>query len=291
MPARAIGSGTVSFGLVSIPVKIFTTNEPSSSISFNLVEAETGHRLKQQYINPAGEVVPRSAMAKGYEFAKGQYVVLSPDEVKALEAVGSNAIELAEFVPEDKVDPVFYDRHYYLGPDKGGDRAYALLSRAMRETGLVGLARYSARGKQYLVMVRPHGEGLAMHQLRYADEVKSFDEVGLGEAPEVAERELALAKQIIDQIAADEFRPEQYTDEVKKRVVELIDKKVEGEEITAAPEAPQGQIIDLMEALKASLGAKAAGKEAKAASGKRKPAKASATKKKTTTGRKKASSE
>lgn len=256
MAARAIGSGTVSFGLVSIPVKIFTTNKSTSHISFNMVHAKCGTRVKQQYICPTDEeVVKRSDMAKGYEFSKGQYVVFTNEEIKAVEAVSNNQIELAEFVPEDQIDSVYVDKHYYLGPDKGGERAYKLLNRAMTDTGLVGLAKYSARGKQYMVLVRPYGEkGLIMHQLRFSDEIKSFDEVPFEDAPEVSEPELKLAIQIIEQIASEEFNPENYKDEVKERVLELIQKKVDGEEITAAPEAPQAQIINLMDALKQSLG-------------------------------------
>jgi len=266
MPARSIGSGTISFGLVSIPVKLYTTNQTASQVHFNMVHRECGTRLKQQYMCPRDEVVvERADIAKGYEFSKGQYVLFTDEEIDALEAINDGAIQLTEFVPANKVDPVFFDRCYYLGPDKGGDRAYALIGQAMEQTGLVGLARYSARGKQYLVLVRPYQEhGLLMQQLRYADEVKAFSEVPLGDAPPINKGELALAVQIIEQIAASEFAPDKYRDEVKDRVLELIAKKVEGEEITAAPEAPQAQVIDLMEALKKSLGmnAPAAGRKA-----------------------------
>ena len=270
MAARAFGSGTVSFGLVSIPIKLYTTNKPGSAISFNLLHEECGTKLKQQYVCPKdNEVVPRDKMTKGYEYAKGQYVMLSDEEIKALEAVASNTIALAEFVPATAVDPLYVEKSYYIGPDKGGERAYALLSRALRETGLVGLARYSARGKQYVVMMRPFGEqGLILHQLRYQDEVRGFDEVPVDEQAPISDAELGLAVQIIEQVATEEFKPEKYTDEVKERVLELIHHKVEGEDITVTPEAPKGEIIDLMAALKASLGT-AAGAPAE-----RKPAKA-----------------
>ncbi|MCG8423650.1 MAG: Ku protein [Proteobacteria bacterium] len=256
MVARAFGSGTVSFGLVSIPIKVYTTNKPGSSISFNLLHEECGTKLKQQYICPKdNEVVPRDKMAKGYEYAKGQYVMLNEEEIKALEAVSNNTIALSEFVPAEAVDPLYIEKSYYIGPDKGGERAYALLGRAMTDTGLVGLARYSARGKQYVVMVRPYGEkGLVMHQLRYQDQIRAFDEVPLEDTPPISDGELGLAVQIIEQIAANEFKPEKYSDEVKERVLELIQHKIDGEEITVTPEAPRGEIIDLMEALKASLG-------------------------------------
>lgn len=256
MSARAFGSGTVSFGLVSIPIKIYTTNKPGSAISFNMLHADCGTKLKQQYICPKdNEVVPRDKMAKGYEHEKGKYVVLSADEIKALEAVADNTIALEEFVPAEAVDPMYIEKSYYLGPDKGGDRAYALLGRALRETGLVGIARYSARGKQYVVLVRPYGDqGIIMHQMRYQDEIRAFDEVPLGDAPAISDAELDLAIKIIEQIARDEFRPEAYTDEVKGRVLELIQNKLAGQEIEVAAPAPKGEIIDLMAALKASLG-------------------------------------
>jgi DNA end-binding protein Ku len=257
MAARAIGSGTVSFGLVSIPVKVFTTSESAQSVSFNMLHAKCGSRLRQQYVCPTDEeVVDRSEITRGYEFAKGQYVKISDDEYKALLEVGKNSIQLVEFVPAEKIDPVYLDKAYYLGPDKGGERAYKLLAEAMVKTGLVGVAKYAARGKQYLVMLRPNSEeGLVMHQLRYADEVRSFSEVSVPDAAPATAAELKLATQIIEQIAVDEFHPEQYEDEVKTRMLELIQQKIEGQEITAAPEeAPHAQVIDLMEALKRSLG-------------------------------------
>jgi DNA end-binding protein Ku len=254
MAARSIGTATISFGLVSIPVKLFTTGESSSGISFNLMHEKCKSRLKQHYICPKdGETVERSAMVKGYEYAKDQYVVFTPDELKALEETASKSIGITEFVPLAKVDPLFFEKGYYLGPEKGAEKSYRLLSKAMRETGRCALAKYAARGKMYLVLLRPLEDGICMQELRYADEVKSFSEVPHGEG-EVKDAELKLAKQLIDQIASDEFKPENYRDEVKDRVLAQIQRKVQGESVTLAPEAPpQGQIIDLMEALKASL--------------------------------------
>lgn len=284
MAARAIGSATVSFGLVSIPTKVFTTNQAKARVSFNMVHESCGTRLKQQYFCPTDEVVvDRADIGKGYEFSKGQYVVLTEDEVKAVEAVANNTIQLAEFVPADKVDPVYFEKSYYLGPDKGGERAYALLAEAMRQTGLVGLAKYASRGKEYLVLVCPYNDsGLIMYQLKYADEIKAFSEVPIGDTPAINEAELKLAMQIIEQIKSDDFEPQKYDDEAKQRVLDLIQRKIEGQEITAAPEAPQAQVIDLMAALKASLGEAEATKPAKKA----KPADAKA---KTKTATKRAS--
>jgi DNA end-binding protein Ku len=255
MPARSIGTATISFGLVSIPTKLYTTNETGSDIHFNMLHDADGARLKQQYIcTQCNELVDREHTVKGYEHAKGQYVVFSADELKALDAVATEAIAIEEFVPATAVDPVWVDKSYYLGPDKGGERAYKLIHDAMIETGLVGIASYSARGKQYIVSLRPFKNGLIMHQLRYAEEVKPWTEVPLPDLPELKPAELGLAKQIIQQIAHETFAPDKYKDDVQARMRELIAKKVEGQEITMAPEAPSGKVIDLMEALKASLG-------------------------------------
>lgn len=254
MSARAIGTATVSFGLVSVPVKLFSTGDTTAAVSFNWIHRDCGSRLKQQYICAReGTVVEKDDMVKGYEFARDQYVLFSGEELKALEQKADNTIEIVEFVPADKVDRVYVDKPYYLGPDKGGDRAYRLLGAAMRATGLSALGRYAARGKQYLVLLTPLQDGIVMEQLRYSHEVRSFEEVPIGDA-EVKDKELDLAVQLIRQIATDEFRPDAYRDEVRERVLELIQRKIEGEDITETPvEAPQTQIIDLMEALKASL--------------------------------------
>jgi DNA end-binding protein Ku len=255
MPARSIGTATISFGLVSIPTKLYTTNEAGGDIHFNMLHDKDGGRLKQQYIcTKCDEVVDREHTVKGYEHAKGQYVVLNPDELKALDAVASQTIALEEFVPASSVDPLFVEKSYYLGPDKGGERAYKLIRDAMAETGLVGIASYAARGKQYIVCLRPFQEGLIVHQLRYAQEVKPWSEVPMPDLPELKPAELGLAKQIIQQIQHETWNPEKYKDEVQERMMELINKKVEGQEITLQPEAPAGKVIDLMAALKASLG-------------------------------------
>jgi DNA end-binding protein Ku len=252
-----MGSATISFGLVSIPTKMYSATEAGASISFNLLHKTCGSRLKQQYLcAKEGTIVERNDMVKGFEFSKDQYVTFTPDELKELEEKATQTIDITEFVPAEKVDPVFYDKAYYLGPDKGGEKAYRLLSRAMRTSGRVALAKYAARGKMYLVMVRPtEDDRLVMQQLRYADEVRDAKEVPIADA-EVREQELKLALQLIEQIAHETFDPTQYKDEVRDRIQEQIDRKVQGQEIAISPtEAPKAQIIDLMEALKASLGA------------------------------------
>jgi DNA end-binding protein Ku len=283
MPARSIGTATVSFGLVSIPTKLYTTNETGNDIHFNMLHDADGARLKQQYIcTKCNEVVDREHTVKGYEHTKGQYVVLSADELKALDAVATQTIALEEFVPSSAVDPLWVEKSYYLGPDKGGERAYKLIRDAMLDTGLVGIASYSARGKQYIVCLRPFKEGLIMHQLRYAAEVKDWSEVPIPDLPELKPAEIGLAKQIIQQIAHETFAPDKYKDDVQLRMMELIQKKVEGQEITVVPEAPQGKVIDLMEALKASLGmAKADERKPAAAAPEAKEAEEASPKKKT----------
>lgn len=250
-----MGTGTVSFGLVSIPIKLYSTGESSAGISFNWLHGKCGSRVRQQYFCPTDEeVVERKDLVKGYEFAKDRYVVMDDEELQSLTTKATNSIDITEFVPVETVDPIYYERSYFLGPDKGGDRPYRLLAEAMRQTGRVALARYAARGKNYLVLLRPFGEGLVMQQLRYADEVRGFDEVPIGEG-DVKPAELQLAKQLIDQIAADSFEPTNYKDDSREQMREILRKKIEGEEVTAAPsEPPRGQIIDLMQALKASLG-------------------------------------
>jgi DNA end-binding protein Ku len=268
MSAHAIGSATISFGLVSVPVKLYSSSESASTIAFNLLHAKCGSRLKQQYICPNdGEQVARADMAKGYEFSKGQYVQFTAEELKALEEKATNSIDISEFVPLAAVDRIFLERAYYLGPDKGGERAYRLLAEALRTTSRAAVGQYASRGQQHLALVRPMGSLLVMEQLHYADELKDAGEIPLGEG-EVKPAELDLARQLIEQSATDEFKPEQYSDQVRARVLEAIQRKVEGQEIIEEPaEAPQTKIIDLMEALKASLAVERGGGDAARATG------------------------
>jgi DNA end-binding protein Ku len=260
MPARSIATASVSFGLVSIPVKLYPATDPRSSVSFNLLDKETGSRLKQQYVRATdGELVSRDNMVKGYEFAKGQFVTFTTEELKSLEERASNAIEIQEFVPLAQVDPVFFDKPYYLGPERGGEKAYRLLGEVMKETGRCAIARYAARGKQYLVLLRPADKGLVMQQLLYKDEVRAISEIPIPDV-EVKMGELQLARQLVEQIAVQTFDAGKYRDEVRDRILADIQRKVEGHEIEVAKEeAAPAQIIDLMEALKASLEAQKAG--------------------------------
>src|SRR5207237_1973606 len=271
MPAHFTGSATISFGLVSVPIKMFSAGESSAAISFKWLHKKDGARLKQQYICAKdGEKVENDDRVKGYEFSKGQYVVFSVDELKKLQMddKSSNSMNITEFVDAATVDRMYMDRAYFLGPDKGGERAFGLLGEALKKTGKVAIGQWAARGKQYLIMIRPLGPGLVMEQLRYADEVRSIKDVPI-EKMDLKKSEVDLAVQLIQQLAGKDFQPEKYEDEVKKRIHEQIERKVQGKEITEEPtEAPKTQIIDLMEALKASL-AKGKG----STGGERKPAK------------------
>jgi DNA end-binding protein Ku len=256
MALRSLATGTISFGLVSIPVKLYSATQPSAGLSFNLIHSKCGSRLRQQYLCAReGVVVERDEMVKGYEIAKDQYVTFTKEELEALEEASSQAIEITEFVPLAQVDPVYFDKPYYLGPDRGGAKAYRLLSEAMRRSGKAALARYAARGKGYLVLLRPLDGRLVMQQLLYADEVRAFRDVEIEEA-ELKEPEVQLALRLVEQTASESFHPENYRDEVRARTLALIERKVQGQQIQAAPaEEPRAQVIDLVEALKASLAA------------------------------------
>lgn len=272
MPAHAIGSATISFGLVSVPIQMYSAGEASATVSFNWLHKDCGTRLKQQYYCPKDEVVvEKDDMIKGYEFSKGQYVLFTPDELKELGEKGTGSIDVREFVEESQVDRRYVDKTYFLGPGKGGERAYRLLAEALKKTGRVALGQYAARGKQYLILLRPLEDGLAMEQLRYANEVRSIAEVPIPKV-ELKKNEIELAVQFVEQGKADAFNPESYEDNVRKRQLEQIQRKVDGKEITEEPEeAPKTQILDLMEALKASLkGAKPAAAPEKKKAAKRK---------------------
>jgi len=264
--ARSIDSASIVFGLVSIPIKVYSTSEPGHEIHFHLIHAGCGERLKQQYICPKHGVVERSDMAKGYQVDRSKMIELDPKELDALDAVANDEIALQEFVPVTEIDPIYVDRTYYLGPDKGGDRPYRLLRDALERAKLVGVASYAARGKSYLVMVRPFENGLAMHQLRYPDEIKPWKAVGLHELAKPSAQELELASKLIDQLTHDSFDPSAYKDEVKGRVKHLLAERVKtGETIEVAEtEAAPKAVPDLMAALRASLGGKSEAPAAKA---------------------------
>ena len=260
MAPRSIATGTISFGLVSIPVRLYPASQSAATVSFNLLHAKCGTRVKQQYVCPKdGEKVEREEMVKGYEVSKDRWVTFAPEELKALDEIATQTIDIAEFVSAAEVDPLFFDGAYHLGPDRGGAKAYKLLALALERAGKAALARYAARGKQYLVMIRARGGRLVLQQLHYADELRPPEELPVDDA-EVKEAEVQLALALIDQTSSEGFHPERYEDGVKKRVLEAIARKVEGQQIqVAAPAEPQAQVIDLLEALKASLQAPSGG--------------------------------
>jgi len=255
MAARSLASLTLSFGLVNVPVKLYSATESSSSVKFNML-AKDGSRLKQQYVSDKdGKVVERAEMVKGYEFEKDRFVLFTPEELKALDETASHVIDIVAFVPEKSVDPIYYDKAYFLAPDKRGAKPYALLTEAMRESGRCALARWTSKGKQYVVQVRVAEDGLVLQQLLYAEEVRSLKDLGIEHA-DVSPAELKLALQLIDQIAQDAYDPTEFKDEEKQRVLAAIDQKIEGKQVVASvpTEAATGaQVIDLMDALRASL--------------------------------------
>ena len=275
MAARSIGSGTISFGLVSIPVRLYVATS-SQQASFNLLHEHCGTRIRQQLYCPHCErVVERSELVKGYQFAHDRWVRFTDAELRAVEAAASPTIDIHEFVPLERVDPVYFENVHYLGPDKGGEKAYRLLAEAMRDTKRVALAQHVSHGKEHLVLIRPYDGGLVMHEMYYADEVRAFSEIPTDGAVKLRDTETDLAKKLIEQLSATEFRPDQYRDEYRERLMEAVQKKVSGEEVTVAAPAPErAEVIDLMDALKKSLAGRKAGEQADtgARAGKRRPA-------------------
>ena len=269
MAAPSMASSTITFGLVAVPVQLYPATRESAGLSFHLLHAKDGARLRQQLVCPKdGELVPRTEAVRGLEHAKDEFVVLTDPELKALDQKASSGIEVAEFVPSKALAPLYIDRSYYVGPGKG-DRPFALLAKALEEEDLVAIAQYAARGKDYLVALRPYAGRLLMHQLYHEDEIRPVSEVKAPEA-EPKPAELKLARELVGRLTAERFEPKRYEDEVRKRIRELIDRKVAGGEIRAAPgegRAP-AKVVDLMAALKASL---AAGQGEKAAAPAKRP--------------------
>jgi DNA end-binding protein Ku len=253
MAARAISSGTISFGLVSIPVKLFTATS-SQQVHFNMLHGETSGRVKQQYVHAGtGEIVSRKDMVKGYEYSRGQFVVFTEQELKQLESARSSSIDIVEFAPLASVDLIQVEKTYYLGPDKGGDKAYRLLAESMLKTGKVAVGRWAAKGKEQLVLIRPYKDGLMLHQMFYADEVRAFDEVDTGATFAFSDLERDLAVKLIGELTVPAFDATKYRDEYATRVRAAVEQKVAGQQLQVVGEVPKAQIIDLFEALKQSL--------------------------------------
>jgi DNA end-binding protein Ku len=255
--ARAIWSGSVSFGLVNVPVKLYTAVSPKD-VRFNQLEEGTGARIRQKRVSAeTGEEVPYERIVKGYEISPYRYVVITPEELEALDPKATRSIEIEDFVDLDQIDPVHYERPYYLVPERGATKAYALLLQAMKDANKVAIARMVLRTKQYLAAIRPMGDVLCLETLLFSDEVVPTEDLeGLPDSDvEISERELKMARQLIESLSTD-FEPEKYHDEYRERVLALIEQKAEGQEIVAQPAAEEPtQVVDLMAALEASLAA------------------------------------
>lgn len=283
MPARSFASVTISFGLVAIPVDVYSAEVASNHLSFNLLHAKDGARVKQQYVCALdGEVVDRADIVKGYEYEKDQYVMFKPSEIKALEEAGSRTLSITEFVPLETVDPVYFDRTYLLAPSKQGAKPYALLNESMRQTKLCAVGRWATRGREYVIVLRPLDSGMAMHQLYFQDEIRTMGDLGMAEAPQVTAGELKLAKALIEQSTAKRFDPSGFHDEFRARVEAAIQKKVKsGKEIShfetedAHTSSGASNVVDLMEVLQRSLngGKASASKPGTAKTSARKPPK------------------
>jgi DNA end-binding protein Ku len=254
--ARAIWSGAISFGLVNVPVKLFSAVS-RKTVRFHQIDSKSGQRIRQQRVNPEGEEVKYEDIVKGYEIGPDRYVMIEPEELEALEPQKTRSIDIEAFVDLDQIDPIFYDHPYYLAPDKGAEKAYKLLVDAMDDAKKVAIARVVIRSKENLVALRPVGDVLAMETMLFADEVippDSLDELTV-DGGKTSERELEMAKQLIESLAAD-FEPEQYRDEYRDRVLDLIERKAAGETITIeTPEEEPQKVPDLMAALEASIAA------------------------------------
>ena len=271
MPPRSIGSATLSFGLVSIPVRMYVATH-SEQVSFHLLHGVCGTRIKQQTFCPHCErVVERSELVKGREVSRDQYVTFTNEELEALEAAASPALDIHEFVPLDQIDPVYFADAHYLGTDKGGEKAYHLLVEAMVSSGKAALAQHVSRGKERLVAIRPLGETLVLHTLYYADEVRDVGEIDNGAGVKAKPAEVDLARKLVAELSHDAFKPDQYEDHYRERVEAAVQQKVAGEEVRIAPAPEKAQVIDLMDALKQSL-ARGRGKAVAATVGKRQPA-------------------
>jgi DNA end-binding protein Ku len=251
-------SGAISFGLVNVPVKLYSAVS-RKTVRFNQLNAETGNRIQQKRVDPeTGEEVSYDQIVKGYELTKDRYVVITPEELDALDPEKTRTVDIEDFVDLDEIDPVYYDHPYYLVPDKGAAKAYGLLLNAMKEANKVAIARVVLRSKEQLVAIRPAGDVLMMETMLFHDEVVPADDIEdlpEGEQLKATDRELKMAQQLIDSLSS-EFDPTSYRDEYREKVLELIEMKASGQEIAVQPEAPEpAKVPDLMAALEASLAA------------------------------------
>lgn len=254
MPPRSVSTASLTFGLVSIPVRLFPATS-SKTVRFNLLHAKDKSRIQEKIFCPVEEqIIDRSELVRGYEVEKGKYVTFTDDELKKLEAQADHAVEISEFIPVTEVDPVYFENSYLLGCEPTSAKAYHLLREAMANANRVGVAKFTMRGKERLVLIRPFEKGLMLHTMYYADEVRSFIEIDHGADAPVKESELNLAQRLIADLTEKKFNPEKYKDTYRERVIEAAEQKMAGHEVTeSAPEVRKGQVIDLMSALKQSL--------------------------------------
>ena len=261
MASRPVANGSISFGLVSIPVKLFSATR-SRSVSFHLIHAKDNSRIQQRIYCPVDDaIVDRSELIRAFEIEKGKYVPFSNEELEKLEARENQAVEITEFVPLAQVDPIFFDNAYHLGCEPAAERAYKLLASVMNESKRVAIAHFTMRNKEHLVIIRPYEKGLMMHTMYYGDEIVEAADIDRGESAKVNDRELELAKRLVDDLTEKKFDPAKYHDTYRERVLEAAQNKAAGQEAVAAPaEEHRGKVIDLMAALKASLEKRGEGK-------------------------------
>jgi DNA end-binding protein Ku len=255
---RSIWSGAISFGLVNVPVKLYSAVS-RKTVRFNQLNEKTGNRIQQKRVDPeTGDEVPFEQIVKGFELTKDRYVIITPDELDALDPERSRTIQIEDFVDQEDIDPIYYDHPYYLVPDKGAEKAYGLLLNAMEASGKVAIARVVLRSKEQLVAIRPAGDLLMMETMIFHDEVVPHDDIDDlpdSKSLKVSDREVKMAQQLIDSLSS-EFEPSKYRDEYRDKVLDLIERKAQGEEIAVQPEAPApAKVPDLMAALEASLAA------------------------------------
>jgi len=261
MASRPVANGSISFGLVSIPVKLFSATR-SRSVSFHLIHAKDNSRIQQRIYCPVDDaIVDRSELIRAFEIEKGKYVPFSNEELEKLEARENQAVEITEFVPLAQVDPIFFDNAYHLGCEPAAERAYKLLASVMNESKRVAIAHFTMRNKEHLVIIRPYEKGLMMHTMYYGDEIVEAADIDRGESAKVNDRELELAKRLVDDLTEKKFDPAKYHDTYRERVLEAAQNKAAGQEAVATPaEEHRGKVIDLMAALKASLEKRGEGK-------------------------------
>ena len=276
MALRPLRNATISFGLVSIPVRFYTATK-SEDVHFNLLHESCGTRVNRKWWCPHHEkIVESDELIKGYAISKNKYVTFADEEIEALESDGNRALDITEFVDLKEVDPIFFEKAYFLGPAPGGGKTYKLLSQAMKKQNKAAVARWVAAGKEHLVVIRPFEHGLALHTMFYADEVRDFDAIDLEDAP-VRDKQIQLAETLINELTEKKFNPMQFKDEYRERLLERIREKSRGKtiEIETHEEPKGGEVVDIMEALRRSLGSGRA-------PAKRAPAKRAASKRATT---------